>query len=59
MSIMLKRASRILLLFIGLGLLTLAFTGCATSDPDNDSVRPWNTPKSWENGLPGGMMEGR
>ena len=56
---MLKRASRILLLFIGLGLLTLAFTGCATSDPDNDSVRPWNTPKSWENGLPGGMMEGR
>jgi hypothetical protein len=29
-------------------------TGCATSDPDNASVRPWNAPQGWENGL-GGM----
>jgi hypothetical protein len=36
-----------------------AFTGCATSDPENVSERPWNSPKSWEHGLPGGMMNQR
>jgi hypothetical protein len=44
-----------LLLLTGLTLLS----GCATTEPDNLSVRPWNSPKGWENGLPGGMMEGR
>jgi hypothetical protein len=34
-------------------------SGCASTDPDNDSSRSWNTPQSWENGLPGGMMQGR
>jgi len=34
--------------------------GCAsTSDPDNASVRPWNAPMGWENGLPSNMREGR
>jgi hypothetical protein len=39
----------------------LALTGCAApgNEPENMAERPWNTPKSWENGLPGGMMEGR
>jgi hypothetical protein len=41
-----------------LGGLTL-LSGCATTDPDNTSVRPWNSPKGWENGMPSGMMEGR
>jgi hypothetical protein len=45
----------ILLLVSGLILLS----GCTTTDPDNLSVRPWNSPKGWENGLPSGMMEGR
>ena len=45
----------LLVLLVNLALLT----GCATSEPDNESSRPWNTPKSWENGLPAGMMEGR
>ena len=36
-----------------------ALSGCATTDSDELSARPWNTPKSWENGLPSGMMEGR
>lgn len=27
-------------------------TGCATSDPQNASVLPWNAPQSWEGGLP-------
>jgi len=40
--------------------LALAFGGCATNpDSDNNSARPWNTPKGWENGLPSNMQEGR
>jgi len=34
-------------------------SGCASTEPENESVRPWNSPIGWENGLPGGMMEGR
>jgi hypothetical protein len=44
------------------GLLLLAgflFSGCATTEPENESVRPWNAPIGWENGLPAGMTEGR
>ena len=33
-------------------------TGCKSSD-DGVTERPWNAPKSWETGLPAGMMEGR
>ena len=45
-------------LILGAGLLFLS--GCATTDDsENLSERPWNTPKSWEGGLPTGMMEGR
>ena len=51
----LRRGGAVLLLV----LLGAALSGCATSEPDNESVRPWNAPKSWENGLPAGMMEGR
>jgi hypothetical protein len=43
-----------------LALIALGFSGCAsTDDSENASVRPWNTPKGWENGLPGKMTEGR
>lgn len=45
-------------LILGAGLLVIS--GCATTDDsENLSERPWNTPKSWEGGLPTGMMEGR
>jgi hypothetical protein len=37
----------------------LGFSGCASDDTENTSVRPWDTPKSWENGLPSSMTEGR
>jgi len=37
----------------------LLFSGCATTEPENESVRPWNSPIGWENGLPAGMTEGR
>ena len=40
--------------------LSLWVGGCAsTQDSDNASVRPWNTPIGWENGLPSNMQEGR
>jgi hypothetical protein len=44
----------LLLALAGLGLI-----GCATTEPDNMSARPWNSPQGWENGFPGGMLEGR
>jgi len=48
------------LLFLGL-LLTaiLGLAGCATSDSENLSERPWNSPKGWETGLPSTINEGR
>lgn len=33
-------------------------SACATND-ENLSERPWNTPRSWENGLPSGLTEER
>ncbi len=49
------RAAFLLLLVITATVLS----GCSTPDPENASVRPWNSPKSWENGLPSQMTEGR
>lgn len=36
---------------------TAMLAGCKTDD--ELSSRPWNTPKTWENGLPSSMTEGR
>lgn len=44
---------------LGLLLALLAAGGCASTEPDNLSQRPWNTPKSWETGLPSSIFEGR
>jgi hypothetical protein len=48
----LSAAKFFLLLALG-GILSLV-SGCSTVEPDNASVRPWNTPQGWENS-PGGM----
>jgi hypothetical protein len=40
------------ILFLALGAILLGVTGCETNEPDNASVRPWNTPQGWENGMP-------
>jgi outer membrane protein assembly factor BamE (lipoprotein component of BamABCDE complex) len=40
-------------------LMVAALAGCSTTDSENASERPWDSPKSWENGLPSSMMEGR
>lgn len=45
------------LLLALVGLVGVA-TGCHTGG-DDLSERPWNTPKSWENGLPSALTEGR
>jgi len=39
--------------------LLATVVGCATTDPENQSARPWNSPKGWETGLPSSMFEGR
>jgi len=43
------------LLLLALGALLAGVSGCATDEPDNASVRPWNSPQGWENDM-GGMM---
>jgi len=48
------RAANWLLLLV-LGAILAGVSGCTTDDPENASVRPWNTPQNWENGM-GGMM---
>lgn len=45
------RAARWLLLLL-LGTALLGVSGCTTNEAENDSVRPWNTPQSWEGSLP-------
>ena len=35
-----------------LGALLLGVSGCSTTEPENASVRPWNTPQGWESGMP-------
>lgn len=55
-----KLSRRILLGVFSLLLLVIGvcLSGCASTDSDNMSARPWNSPKSWENGLPSNMTEG-
>jgi hypothetical protein len=44
-----------LLLFLVLAGLALA--GCASTESDNNSARPWNSPQTWENGMPSSMYD--
>jgi hypothetical protein len=39
-------------LLLVLGVVFVGVSGCATNEPENASVRPWNTPQDWEYGLP-------
>lgn len=40
-----------------LALAAVALSGCASTEPDNASERPWNAPQGWENGLPSSMYD--
>jgi hypothetical protein len=56
-QVSLRRIVSILLLSVSLA----ALAGCATTDEEANysSERPWNTPRSWETGLPSSLNEGR
>ncbi len=54
-----NRLLRHLGLVVLLATIAAGLSGCASTDPDNYSERPWNSQKTWESGLPAGMMEGR
>jgi hypothetical protein len=56
MKISLANGRWVLLLLL---MAVLSLVGCASPESDNVSARPWNAPKSWENGLPSAMTEGR
>jgi len=56
MIVAVTRFWRFWLLF---ALVALGVAGCATTDSENLSERPWNSPKTWETGLPSNMNEGR
>jgi hypothetical protein len=45
------RAVQLLWLLI-LAVIFISVAGCASDEPQNNSVRPWNTPQSWEGGMP-------
>jgi hypothetical protein len=34
------------------GAMLSGISGCTTNEPENASVRPWNTPQGWESGMP-------
>ena len=38
-----------------LALAGLVLSGCASTESDNMSERPWSTPQGWENGMPSGL----
>jgi len=52
-----NRVCSSLLLCLLFALLVLGASGCASTEGDNASVRPWNAPIGWENGIPTGMYE--
>ena len=37
-------------------LAALAAGGCASTESENVSEKPWNSPQGWETGLPSGMF---
>ncbi len=49
-----------MLLVLGLAAFAGGITGCSTtSESENQSAIPWNSPKSWEHGLPSGINPGQ
>jgi hypothetical protein len=50
-----KRRAAQFFLLLAFAMVLLGISGCSTDEPVNNSVRPWNAPQGWENGLP--MMD--
>jgi len=43
------------LLLLALLAMAGSFCGCADTEPENASVRPWNSAEGWQSGALGGM----
>ena len=57
-----RSLARTILSFFAILFASLALgltAGCIGPDPENKSARPWNTPRPWEHGIPGGISERR
>jgi hypothetical protein len=50
--VIVKKSAAKLLLLLGLTAVLVTVSGCQTDDPENVSVRPWNSPTSPLNSLP-------
>jgi type IV pilus biogenesis protein CpaD/CtpE len=50
------RTSHLLLLVV-LAAMAALISGCASTESDNASVRPWNSPEGWQGGALGGMQD--
>jgi hypothetical protein len=46
-----------LLLVLALASFAAIISGCASTEPENDSERPWNSPEGWQGGALGDMMD--
>jgi hypothetical protein len=46
-----------LFLLLALAGFAALLSGCASTESDNASVRPWNTPEGWQGGALGNMMD--
>ena len=46
-----------LLLVALLAAFIAVITGCSSTEPDNASVRPWNSPEGWQGGALDGLMD--
>lgn len=40
-----------------LAALATVISGCSSTEPENESVRPWNSPEGWQGGSLGGIMD--
>jgi type IV pilus biogenesis protein CpaD/CtpE len=45
-----------LFLMLVLAAMAAVISGCASTEPDNASVRPWDSPEGWQNGSLGDMI---
>jgi hypothetical protein len=52
-----KRFGPTCLFLMLLTALVVGASGCKSTEPDNASVRPWDSPMGWENGIPSGMYQ--
>jgi hypothetical protein len=50
------RAAHLFLMLV-LAALAAVISGCSSTESDNSSVRPWNSPEGWQGGALGDMMD--